>query len=121
MIEQDLQQLIRAEASAAGGVLWRNNVGALPDSRGKWVRYGLANDSAAMNARVKSSDLIGIEPVLITPEMVGSRIGRFIAREIKRPGWRWSGSAREVAQLRYMSLVVQMGGNACFAAGVGTL
>ena len=114
--EQELQQAIRAEASRAGCVLWRNNVGAAGA-----IRYGLANDSAAMNANIKSSDLIGIEPVIITPDMIGTVIGRFIAREVKRPGWHWTGTDRERAQLRYMQLVCRMGGNACFATSEGTL
>ena len=114
--EQDLQQRIRAEASRVGAVLWRNNVGAAGP-----VRYGLANDSAAMNRHVKSSDLIGLEPVVVTPDMIGSVIGRFVAREVKRPGWRWTGTDREVAQLRFMELVCSLGGNACFTNDEGTL
>ncbi len=119
--ESHQQQLVRAEASRLGCVLWRNNVGALPTSTGQWMRFGLANDSAQMNRNIKSSDLIGIEPVLITPEMVGSVMGRFIAREMKRSNWVWSGNPQEKAQLAYLNLVNQLGGNGCFATGVGTL
>ena len=95
VLESELQQQIRAEASRAGCVLWRNNVGALDG-----VRYGLANDSRAMNQLHKSADLVGIEPVLITQAMVGSVVGRFLAREVKRPGWTWTGTEREQAQLQ---------------------
>ena len=119
--EQPLQQALRAEASACGALLWRNNVGAFQCSSGRWVRYGLANDSPAMNARVKSSDLIGVEPVLITPAMVGSVFGRFVAREVKPPGWVWAGTEREVAQDRFLRLVTARGGNACFSASLGTI
>lgn len=115
------QNAIRLEAAAKGGRLWRNNVGALIDARGVPVRYGLANDSAAVNKVVKSSDLIGCVPVVVTPSMVGCTFGQFTAREVKHPGWRYAGTDREVAQLRFLELVVSLGGNAGFATGVGTL
>ena len=94
-----------------GRVLWRNNVGACVDDRGNHIRYGLANVSKAMNQRIKSSDLIGITPVLITQEMVGYRLGVFTAREIKRPGWVYTGQPREVAQQRFGDIVIAHGGD----------
>ena len=121
MNEQEIQQIIRLEASSKGSVLWRNNVGCLPTGSGQWIRFGLANDSARMNQLIKSSDLIGIQPVLITSEMIGSVFGRFIAREIKKPGWNYRGSPQEKAQDNFMELVNSMGGSACFADSVGTL
>lgn len=114
--EAAVQQTIRLEASQAGCRLWRNNVGAVDG-----LRYGLANDSPAMNARLKSSDLIGIRPVVITPAMVGRTIGQFMAREVKRPGWVFRGDARERAQLAFLTLVWSMGGDACFANNRGTI
>ena len=39
--------------SKAGVMAWRNNTGALPDSNGRWVSYGLCKGS---------SDIIGIAP-----------------------------------------------------------
>ncbi len=121
MIEIDVQNTVRLEAAKKDVPLWRNNVGVLLNSRGRPVRFGLANDSPAMNKKIKSSDLIGIESVLITPAHVGSIIGRFVAREIKASDWTYTGTDREVAQLNYMNLVARYGGNACFATGKGTL
>ena len=121
MTEREIQDAIRSEASSAGAVLWRNNVGCLPTATGQYIRFGLANDSAGMNKNIKSADLVGIEPVVITADMIGSVIGRFLAREIKKPGWYYAGSNRERAQARWLDLVNSMGGNACFADGVGTI
>lgn len=115
------QSAVRVEASQKGARLWRNNVGALLDARGVPVRYGLANDTAALNARVKSGDLIGVRPVLITPAHMGATIGQFLSREIKAPGWRYSGTPRETAQLAWAQLVLGLGGDAGFATGTGTL
>lgn len=112
---------IRLEASERGARLWRNNVGATYTQRGDFIRYGLANDSKALNTALKSADLIGIRPVLITSEHVGSIIGQFISREIKHPGWRFNGTPRELAQLAWADLIMELGGDACFATSRGTL
>lgn len=115
------QSQVRLEASRAGCRLWRNNVGALLDARGVPVRYGLLNDSAALNRHVKSADLIGIKPVTIGLGHVGTVLGQFLSREIKAPGWRYSGDGREQAQLAWCHLVTSLGGDAGFATGAGTL
>lgn len=112
---------IRLEASEVGARLWRNNVGATYTPNGQFIRYGLANDSSATNKTIKSADLIGIRPVLITPEHVGQIIGQFISREVKTPNWRYSGNERELAQLRWAELILSLGGDACFTIGRGTL
>lgn len=104
----------RLAAAERGGRAWRNNCGAYKDERGNFIRYGLCNDSAELNKRVKSSDLIGIEPVLITPEMVGTTLGRFFAEECKRPGWKYTGTAHEKAQLAFLQLVNALGGRGEF-------
>lgn len=119
--EAAVQQAVRMEASRAGGRLWRNNLGAVKMPDGGYLRYGLANDSTAMNKRLKSSDLVGIRPVLITQHMVGRTIGQFMAREIKRPGWEFRGDARERAQLAFLTLIYALGGDACFANSTGTI
>lgn len=119
--EADVQNLVRVEASQKGCRLWRNNVGAAYDENGNFFRFGLANESAKMNQVVKSADLIGIRPVLIQPSHVGTTIGQFVSREIKAPGWRYSGSEREQRQLAWARMVSALGGDAGFAAGVGTL
>lgn len=111
---------IRLEASQRGCRLWRNNVGAY-EADGRWIRYGLCNDSRRMNEQIKSSDLIGIRPVRITGEHIGQVIGQFVAREVKASGWRYAATARERAQLAFIALVRQLGGDAQFATGRGTI
>ena len=112
---------IRLEAGRKHIPLWRNNVGALMDSEARFVRYGLANDSKAVNDRIKSADLIGIRPISIQPEHVGHVIGQFVSREVKAPGWHFTNTPREQAQLRWIELIQGNGGDACFATGEGTL
>lgn len=73
--ETDLLRALQLDASPRGVRLFRNNVGALTDSRGRVVRYGLC---------VGSSDLIGWQSLVITPEMVGQWFARFVAVEGKK-------------------------------------
>jgi len=119
--ETRVQTSIRLEASRIGARLWRNNVGATLTEDGAFLRYGLANDSKKMNALIKSSDLIGIRPVEITPAHVGGVFGQFVAREVKREGWTYKGDKRELAQLRFLELVNALGGDGAFATATGTL
>ena len=112
---------VRLEASRAGCRLWRNNVGACMDENGNFIRYGLANDSKKLNEEIKSSDQIGIRPVVIQPHHVGTVIGQFMAREVKRPGWTFSGTPRERAQLAFLELVVSLGGDGAFCTGEGSI
>lgn len=101
---------VRLEAADKGILLWRNNVGAMQDETGRVVRYGLANESQRMNKSVKSSDLVGIKPN-----------GQFVCREMKAHGWQYTGTPRELAQKKFIDLVLSKGGDASFATGVGTL
>jgi hypothetical protein len=119
--ESRAQANVRLEASSKGMRLWRNNNGGATDASGHFVRFGLANDSEAINKRIKSADLIGIRPVVITREHVGNTIGQFVSREIKRPGWSYTGTDRERAQAAWAQLVLALGGDAGFATGAGTL
>jgi len=119
--EAAIQAAIRLEASQKGMRLWRNNVGATYTPDGAFIRYGLANESTGVNRTIKSADLVGIRPVKITPAMVGWTIGQFISREIKSANWRYTGSDREQAQLRWAELILSLGGDACFCTGKGTL
>jgi len=110
-IELDVQNLIRIEAAKIGMYLWRNNNGSLPDENGRWVRYGLGNDSKAANETYKSSDLIGIWH------------GRFVSIECKAADWvnpwlttnRRKPNAREIAQKNWLDCVIREGGLGCFA------
>ena len=100
--EAAVQADIRLAASQRGDlVLWRNNSGAYQNDQGQWVRYGLNNESAQQNKRMKSADLIGIH----RPS------GRFVSIEVKRPGWKHSdASERDRAQAAWAATVAAMGG-----------
>ena len=115
--EAGASKQVRLQFAHSGGLLWRNNVGAMQDDTGRVVRYGLANESKEMNNSIKSSDLIGINPVVIQPNMVGRTVGQFVAREMKKPGWKYRGTAREEAQLKFIQLVISRGGDAAFSTG----
>lgn len=119
--ESRVQSEIRLAAPSLGMRLFRNNVGALKDERGVPVRYGLANDSKALNQRLKSGDLIGWRRRLVTPEMVGSTIAQFVSIECKAPGWTYRGDDHEQAQQRWAALVVTEGGYGRFATGAEQL
>lgn len=116
--EAAVQQTIRLEASKLGNRLWRNNVGAAYTSEGMFLRYGLLNDSAQINAVVKSSDLIGIGRRVCR---CGQVHGVFLAREVKRAGWRYSDTPHEQAQRRFIDLVNSLGGDAAFCTGPGSM
>lgn len=117
-MESYSQSLIRREAPRRGWSLFRNNVGALKSEAGTWVRFGLANDSAQMNEVVKSADLIGLRPVLITPAHMGSTIGQFVSIEAKHPGWKpGEDPKREKAQTAWAGLIRSKGGLAVFSTG----
>ena len=125
------QHQVRFRVPRAGGLIWRNNVGATPavveahcpkchlnfEIKQRIIRYGLANDSHQLNDIIKSADLIGVMPRLITQEMVGATIGQFIAVECKHPSWKYSGKGREGAQQAFLALVAAKGGIAQFSTG----
>lgn len=119
--EAAVQAAVRLEAARKGVRLFRNNVGALIDSRGVPVRYGLANESKQVNEVMKSSDLVGWRPLLITPQHVGMVVGQTVLRECKKAGWHYTGDAHEQAQLAWLTLGVSGGCDAAFCTGVGTL
>lgn len=114
--ESRVQSQVRLAAPAHDMRLFRNNVGVLRDKRDVPVRYGLANDSQALNARLKSGDLIGWRRRLITPEMLGSTIAQFVSLECKPAGWHYRGDEHEQAQQRWAALVATEGGWARFVS-----
>lgn len=103
--EARVQSAVRLEAAQLGWALYRNNVGVLRDDRGVPLRFGLANDSAAVNKVMKSGDLIGIRPLAITPNLVGTVVGQFVSVEVKRPG-----GVIHPAQHAWAALVRKRGG-----------
>lgn len=121
LLETKVQALIVKEASLKSCILWRNNVGCFMNKFGRPIRYGLNNISKKANDEYKSSDLIGIKKLVITQDMVGKTIGVFVAREVKKEGWKYTDTEAEKAQKRYIDLVNSMGGDACFANDVGTI
>lgn len=118
--EAAVQARARLHHSARGTLVWRNNVGAMQDESGRMVRYGLANETREENERVKSADLVGGEPRLITPQMVGGTILQFWSRECKPVGWTYTGRGREPAQLRWLLLLAAHGGDAAFTTMEGS-
>jgi hypothetical protein len=119
----DSEAAVQAQTAldaARSGNKWllRNNSGAFEDKAGRQVRFGLGNVSKKFNAHMKSSDLVGIESVVITPDMVGQTIGRFYAIEAKPEGWVYTSTDREEAQLKFITKVNFMGGKAYFTNGV---
>lgn len=116
MNEGPVQSRVRLLAAEMGLNLYRNNVGACTDETGRLVRYGLANESAEMNRHIKSSDLIGFTPVVVTPEMVGRVVAIFTAVECKASNWHMKpGDERAIAQERFHAIVQKHGGFAGFA------
>lgn len=122
--ESYAQSLVRLAAPGAGMVLWRNNVGVAVDKTGRHIRYGLANDSKALNETIKSADLIGWRAETISAEQVGTRIARFVSIECKEIGWVYGKAGkdteqglRERAQKRWLDMVVAAGGLASFSTG----
>ena len=105
MSEAPGQAGCRVRASELGGSLWRNNAGAFQDRTGRWIRYGLGNESANLLRVWKPSDLIGIAPG-----------GRFWAVEVKHPDWTPTRlDEHETAQALFHENVRALGGIGGFA------
>lgn len=92
--EARVQSQVMLEAPTKGYQLFRNNSGTLMNDRGVPVRFGLGNTSSAVNAIMKSADLIGIGPG-----------GQFVSVEVKRPG-----GVIHPAQHAWAALVRKRGG-----------
>lgn len=116
-LESPVQAEVRLRAARLGWQLWRNNVGALLDARGVPVRYGLANDTKALNARLKSGDLIGWRTLTITPDMVGQTLAQFVSLECKRA----DGGRVDPAQAAWQALVERAGGLALIVSDASQL
>lgn len=116
--EDEVSQEIRLEAPKHGIILMRNNIGVMQDATGRNVRYGLCNDTKEMNKNLKSSDYVGITPVIITQAMVGMTIGTFTAVEVKKEGWDWDGTPRELAQRNFLNWIYANHGVAGFCKSV---
>ncbi len=71
-LETSIVQQIRL--AAAPSILWRNNSGSYIKD-GYFIRYGVGQPGG--------SDLIGLTPVTVTKQMVGSIVAIFTAIEVK--------------------------------------
>lgn len=120
--EAAVTDLMRLAAVDLDEQLFRNSSGALYNSSGRLVRFGLGHESAATIRAYKTSDWIGWRRRLITPDMVGDSIAQFAAREAKPEGWTLTpGDARGQAQKRFLDLVNAHGGDGRFITCVGDL
>lgn len=119
--EAYVQSEIRLESARKQKYLFRNNRGAGKLASGNFVRYGLANDSKKLGDVIKSADLVGLEKILITPEMVGTIIGRFLSVEVKHENWKYSGTIEENAQIAWATLINAQGGRAVITTRAGLL
>lgn len=116
-----VQSAVQLAASKLGITALRNNSGALKDQRGRLVRFGLGNTSEEQNDKFKSPDLLGWRPVLITQPMVGYTIAQVWGREVKKPGWRYTGEGREVAQKRFIDTGNSEGADFAFVSDPSTI
>jgi hypothetical protein len=102
-------------AGYQGLTIWRNNSGACLDETGRLIRFGLGNISEKFNKEIKSSDFIGITPLLIEPYMFGQIVGVFTALETKPSDWKFRlKDERAVAQKKFHDIVKASGGYAGF-------
>jgi hypothetical protein len=85
---------------------YRNNTGALRAPNGELVHFGLF---------IGSGDLICIETVTITPEMVGTQVGVFCSVEVKRDGPDKTPAARKKSQKMWRDVINGRGGRAGIA------
>jgi len=89
MKESDIQNQILIALSQNGTVAFRINAGSF------WAGEIISNKDNMMllknprkiqGAPEGTSDIIGVTSVIVTPQMVGSRVGVFTAIEVKKPG-----------------------------------
>jgi hypothetical protein len=114
MRESAVTSHIRLAAAQLNCPLWRNNCGGFYDNTGRFIRYGLGSE-----AKLASSDFIGIRPVLITPEMVGQVLGVFTAVEMKAENWHFNKNDKHLLQQKqFIDIVKEYGGLAGFATNV---
>ena len=68
-----------------------------------------------MNKKIKSSDLIGITPHVVSASDVGKTLGIFTAVEVKAGDWAFKNTMHEQAQQNFINLVKAMGGHGTVA------
>jgi hypothetical protein len=90
------------------GKITRNRNGSITIHDPRPVHFGLCEGS---------SDTIGIRSEVVTAEMVGRRIGRFVAIELKTPG-AWTERQHLLDQTNFIAMVNELGGRAGFATSI---
>lgn len=119
--ENTVSDSCRLDIQELGGFLLRNNSG-VDRSASRPVRYGLGHDSAEINKILKSSDLIGVVPVVIQPHHVGKTLGVALAVEAKAPAWEFRPRDKHAAaQLNFLNKFNKVGAVGCFVNQPGVL
>ena len=103
--------------------VFRNNVGQ--GWQGKIAKSTTSNRPVLIDIRpvnfglcVGSSDIVGIQSVTITPDMIGKKIGVMVCVEAKKEGWKYTGTEHEASQKNFIEKIKSMGGIAFFASSV---
>ena len=107
MRESDIQNQILIELSKQGAIAFRINAGSFWAGEiisNKDNLLLLKNPRKIQGAPEGTSDIIGITPVTITQEMVGTRVGVFTAIEVKKPG-----EKPKPSQKNYLNCMHKMG------------
>lgn len=117
MSETDQQRLIQLALSTELSRIWRNTNGEAWHGWDFSIRGGRLVSGAARRISCGlgpgTSDLIGIQSVRITQEMIGQLIGVFVAIEVKAER---KGLTDE--QRRYIETINDLGGRAGIARNV---
>lgn len=123
MSEQNVMKRVMLALSRAGAVVFRQNVGQGVVGGVEWIRARKTvvvnpGDAVVRGARVfhaglctGSSDLIGWNSLIVTPEMVGRRVAVFTAIETKAE----KGGHKREEQVKFVEAVRSAGGIAGFA------
>lgn len=122
LLESEIIGPALIDASEHDVLLLRNNNGAATDEKtGRLIRYGLGHISKRIGDAFKSGDYVGVRSRIIQPQDVGRLFGQFVAREFKRPGWRYNpNDKREAGQMAFHHMINLRGGDSQFATGPGT-
>lgn len=120
MRESDIQRLVQLAASGRGWTTWRNNTGQAWAGDAQHLADGsvLIRNPRPLHAGLckGSSDLIGLRPAIIAPEMVGATVAQFVAIEIKTARGRVSPE-----QQQFLEFVRSKGGLAIVARSANDL
>lgn len=105
MTENQIQaEIHRALGSRPDCRVFRNHIGKVQDTQGRWHTFGLAPGSA---------DLVGWQSVIVTEEMIGKRVAIFLSVEVKTKAGQVS-----KAQEAWLRTVREHGGIAAVARSV---